>query len=132
MFSIPQNPTREKFQNFHNVLRWSQSVYKSLNGGISIATGHSTDANGVYNTFDTTNGSGKMVRIGASGSTEPLKWNAGTSQVTITHQLGTKPTGFHVTDLDGDARVWRVGTPTNTSITLQISNNAINATVYIF
>lgn len=132
MVQVPQNPTREKFQNFHNTLRWAQSVYKALNGGISIAIGRGTDASGVYNTFDTTNGSGKMVRIGAVASSEPLKWNSGTSQATIIHQLGTKPTGFHVTDLDGNAVIWRVGTPTTTQITLQISNTAINATVYVF
>jgi hypothetical protein len=129
---IPQNPTRGKIVNFEQNLRFAQSVYTSLNGGITLASGRSTDATGVYNKFDMANGSGKMVRIGATGSTEPLKWNSGTSQATIIHQLGTKPTGFLITDLDGNAVIWRVGAPTNTQITLQISVNTVNATVYVF
>ena len=129
---IPQVPTRGKIINFEQNLRFAQSVYQSLNGGIVLAAGKGTDATGVYNTFDMANGSGKMVRIGAAASTEPLKWNSGTSQATIIHQLGTKPTGFLVTDLDGNAVIWRVGTPTTTQITLQISANTVNATVYVF
>jgi predicted transcriptional regulator len=131
MPSAPINPTKFKFTSFNDVFRWAQSVYTTLVQGISLARGHSTDITGIFNTFDPTNGDGIMLRIGALSSSEHFSWSAG-NQVTLTHNLQRQPTGVIVTDLDGNAVIFRVGKPTGTQITLQTTSNTVNATVYIF
>lgn len=131
--TAPINPTAEKFKAPHNVLRWAQSIYTSLNAGLTMATGRGSDANGVFNTFDRANGDGIMVRVGAAAGTEPIKWNAGTSQAAINIQtLGRKPTGWWVCDIDTACYVFRALPPTTTTLTLQTSNTACSITVWIF
>jgi hypothetical protein len=131
MPNVVINPTKLGFTNFAQIFRWAQSVYQALTQGIILARGRTFDLNGIYNTFDPANGDGIMLRVGNNASSEHFKWD-GTSKVVLTHNLQRQPTGFLVTDLDGNAVIWRVGKPTSTQITLQSSVNSVNATVYIF
>lgn len=114
------------------MLRWAQSVFKSLNAGVALAEGHTTDSSGIYTTFNVDNGNGIMFRIGSAASSLTNKWNAGTSQVNLNHALARAPIGFIVCDLDANAIIWRAANPTSSHMLLQTSNTACNATVYIF
>jgi hypothetical protein len=114
------------------MLRWAQSIFKSMFGNIALAEGNTTDSNGIYTTFNVDNGNGIMMRVGASGSSLRNKWDAGTSQVTLNHALGRQPIGFIVCDIDKNAVIWRVNPPTSGIMQLEISDNTANATVYIF
>lgn len=114
------------------MLRWAQSIFKSLYAGIALAEGQQQDSNGIYNTFAVDNGNGIMFRIGATGSGLPNKWDGVTAIVTLNYQLGRSPIGFIVCDLDANAVIWRMAPGTATSMTLKTSNTAVNATVYIF
>jgi hypothetical protein len=128
----PIDPTFVHFQDLKGVLRWAQSIFKSLTGNISLATGNLQDSNGIYTTFNSDNGDGIMVRVGAAGSGLKYTWDAGTSQVTIDHALGRQPIGFILCDLDKNAVIWRVIPPTAQFMELQTSDNTCSATVYIF
>jgi hypothetical protein len=127
----PINPQAGVFNSTNKILRWAQSVYKALSGGIIFATGRGSDSNGVFNTFDNASGDGIMVRVGATGGTEPTQWN-GSSQATIALLLGRKPTGWILCDIDKAANIFRVGAPTTTSLTLQTSDATCSITVWIF
>ncbi|HEY1645812.1 MAG TPA: hypothetical protein VGF75_05585 [Candidatus Saccharimonadales bacterium] len=131
MPSTPINPSTSNINSFPNVLRWAQSVYKTIVRGISFALGNGSDSTGVYNTFDITNGDGIMVRVGASGGAEPIQWD-GSSQADIALLLNRKPTGWIVCDIDKSATIWRVGAPTPTLLTLQTSDVTCSITVWIF
>jgi hypothetical protein len=127
------NPTANKFKTPNDILRWAQSVYKSIQGGISFALGKGSDNNGVYNSFDMTNGDGIMVRIGAAGGSELIKWNSGTGQATIpVNTLGRKPTGWILCDIDRAASIYRSAPPTSSSLILKTSDTTCSITVWIF
>jgi hypothetical protein len=133
MPSAPINPTRTKFNNFNEVLRWAQSIYQSISGGITLALGKGSDINGVYNTFDKTNGDGIMVRVGAAASAEAIKWDAGTGQASIAvNTLGRKPTGWIICDIDRPASIYRNAPPTTSSLILKTSDTTCSITVWIF
>jgi hypothetical protein len=129
----PINPTKAKFTNFDNVLRWAQSIHTSLSAGLTLALGKNSDSSGVYNTFDNTNGNGIMVRIGAAAGAEVVKWNSGTSQATIAVNLiGRKPTGWIVCDIDKPCYIYRAAPPNTTSLVLETSDTTCSITVWIF
>lgn len=129
----PIIPSHSIFNRKGGPLRIAQSVYQSLNGGITEATPTGQDSQGVYNKFDPDNGNGVTLRIGANSSSEDLKWPsvAGTGLV-IFHGLGRQPIGFRIHDLDGNAQIWRTTPPDAQQITLAISDVSISATIYIF
>jgi hypothetical protein len=114
------------------ILRWAQSIFKVLTNNTTLAEGNLIDSTGVYTTFNVDNGNGIMFRVGASSSSLPNKWDAGTSQVDLNHALGRIPIGFIVCDLDANAIIWRATASTTGNMLLQTNNNACNATVYIF
>lgn len=114
------------------ILRWAQSVFKTLTSNTALATGNLTDSNGIYTSFNVDNGNGIMFRIGAVGSGLTYEWDAGTAKVTINHALGRQPIGFILCDIDGKATVWRVNPPTSSLMQLQIDDNTVNVDVYIF
>lgn len=128
----PINPAKLQLTNPQQLGRWAQSVFASLKTGIMLAEGNVTDSNNVFNTFNADNGNGIMIRVGATGSSLPNKWNAGTSQVVLDHALMRLPVGFIVCDLDANAVIWRAANSTTSNMTLQTNNTAVNATVYIF
>lgn len=133
MPTSPINPTRGKFGNPNDVLRWAQNIYQCLRSGITLALGSGSDSNGVYNTFDSTNGDGIMVRVGAAGGSEPIKWNAGTSQASIAvNRLGRKPTGFIICDIDRPCYIYRTAPPTSSALVLKTSDTTCSITVWIF
>lgn len=125
------NPQLGSLTNFTKVTQWAQSVYRTLNRGISLALGKNSDSSGVFNTFDITNGDGIMVRIGATGSSEPITWD-GSAQATIALLLGRKPTGWILCDIDKSATIWRTVPPTPTQLILQTSDVTCSITVWIF
>lgn len=132
MSNTPINPSTSNMNTFANVLRWAQSVYKTLTGGISFALGNGSDTNNVFNTFDITNGDGIMVRVGAAGGTEHYQWD-GSSQVDIdVSTLGRKPTGWILCDVDKSCNIWRYAAPTTTDLFLQTSDSTCSITVWIF
>ena len=128
---LPINPQNQTFKSFEDVLKWAQSVYKAFAGGVEIATPNSTNAAGVYNSFTINNLAGHMVRIGAYGSGAPIAWTSRATAV-INHGLLKQPIGFILCDIDGNATVWRTAVPNADTISLQISNNAVNVTIFIF
>lgn len=131
--NIPINPTQAKFVNFNNILRWAQSIYQSLNAGITLALGRGSDSLGVYNTFDRTNGDGIMMRVGAAASSEPVKWDGGTLQAAIpVSTINRKPTGWIICDIDKPAQIYRVVPPTTSSLILKTSDATCSIIVWIF
>lgn len=127
----PINPSQTSIHNPGGVLRVQQSVHKALVGGIQDAQPTGTDATGVYNKFEQDNGSGVMLRIGGSASTEPLKWAGSNIALVINHGLLKQPIGFHVRDKDKTCDVYRTAVPTKDTISLACTDGTANVTVYI-
>lgn len=130
------NPSVKDFNSPRNLVRVAQSVYKVLTGGVEIANPLSTDLSGIYNQFAPANQSGVMLRIGANGTTEQqYTWPATAGDpLVINHTLLKQPLGFHVTDIDQPAKVYRVNGATLDSnvISLATDTPSCNATVFIF
>ena len=127
----PINPSSSNFNRPNGTLRWAQSIKRALNQGVLFANPVGQNSQKVYNKFQSDNGNGTMVRIGATGSGEDYEWPAANSGVVIYHNLGRQPIGFIVHDIDGDARVYRTVAPDDQQITLACTDNTKNATVYI-
>jgi hypothetical protein len=135
----PINPSISDFGSPQKMLRWAQSIFKTIYNGLRLSDGAGVNSDGVFNTFAVDNGDGIMLRIGAAGSAEAITWDAGTSEATLNYQLVDptgvvrQPIGFIVCDLDDNAVIWRsVTPPTGTKMVLKTNNTAANATVYIF
>ena len=112
-------------------MRWTQSVYKTLNAGVDMGVPLSQNTAGVYNKFQQGNSSGILLRIGATGGSESYNWPASGSLV-INHGLGRQPIGFKIVDKDKTVDVFRTAAPTVQTITLQPTDHTANVTVYIF
>lgn len=132
--TIPIEPTIHVMNDSRQMLRWMQSVYKTLVGGTMLAQPVGTNAQGIYNKFVLANGNGVMIRIGAAGSGETYTWNSINSTVVINHGLQRQPIGFHVVDADGLIVVYRTaGQPLNKdNIYLSANVPNVNTTIYIF
>lgn len=120
--------------------KWVQSVHKTVNGALDlgVATGcqpqDSTVNAGVYTQFEKGNGSGILVRIAANGlvGTGALyNWPA-VGDLSVVHELGRQPIGFHVVDSDKDVRVFRTAAPTQQLLTLKPTDITASVTLYIF
>jgi hypothetical protein len=130
---LPISPSQSIMNTPRGVLRWAQSIYKAITGGIELAQGIGQNSNGVYNKFAPDNHNGTMIRIGAyNDSTEPIKWSSSGVGIPIYHGLGKLPLGFHITDLEGDSNVYRTIPATNQVITLAPTDASVAATVFIF
>jgi hypothetical protein len=127
----PINPQHMQAKITPEHLRWAQSVHDTLSGGVDMGVPTGKNSAGVYNTFDTGNSSGVLIRIGSNSSTEATKWDS-TGAVTVNHGLNRQPIGFKLVDKDGTVDVWRTAVPTTTQIALKASLNSVNVTVYIF
>jgi hypothetical protein len=113
--------------------QWAQSLHVALNGGLDLGTATSKDSTGVYNKFQKSNGSGVLIRIGASGTTDnDFAWTASNTGVAINHGLLRQPIGYHVVDMDKNVTVYRTATPDANQITLAPSDATANVTVYVF
>jgi hypothetical protein len=123
----PINPTAQLLSTPSGVLRWAQSVFKTLNGGVALASVSKSDANNIPDVFGVDNGNGIMIRLGPAYS---MKWSG--SSAAINHGLQRYPIGFIICDTDANAVIWRSATSTESVITLTTSNNAVNCTIYIF
>lgn len=131
----PINPNIRNVVNPQSSLRQSQSVYKSLSGGIELAIPTGQNSAGVYNKFDKANHAGVMIRIGASGTSEQTyKWPGADAPLQINHGLLKQPLGFYVTDIDGAANIYRYkSAPLNANtISLATTDPSVNVTVFIF
>jgi len=130
------NPTSSNHSNLSGALRVSQSVYKVLNQGLELAVPIGQDSTGVYNQFEPGNHAGVMVRICATGTPNvPYAW-PGTAgfPLVINHGLLKQPLGFHVTDVDDAAKIYRVKNADLNSnvISLATDTPTCSATVFIF
>lgn len=132
----PINPTLDNIKTPQSALRQAQSTYKALNNGLELAVPVGQDSTGAYSKFEPGNSSGIMIRIGAFGSTNgQYQWpSAPNTALVINHGLLKQPLGFHVTDVDGNATVYRVSGATLdfNHISLAITDTSVNATVFIF
>ena len=109
-----------------------QSIHKTLTGNVDMGTATSKDSTGQYNKFEQGNGSGKLIRIGAAGTTgNDYTWPA-SGPLVINHTLLRQPIGCHVVSADNDLRIWQPSSPDENSITLTPSDNTVNTTVYVF
>lgn len=126
------NPSQSNFNRPDGPLRHAQSVFKVLNAGIQLAQPTGQNAAGIYNKFEPDNGNGVMIRIGAIGGAETYNWTGNNVGLAINHGLHKQPIGFIVCDIDAAANVYRTVTPTADTITLAITNDLANVTVYIF
>jgi len=129
---IPQDPNTfaHKLEAQHR--QWVQSAQQTLTGGVDMGTPSSKDSTGQYNKFDKGNGSGNLIRIGATGSTgNDYTWPSA-GPLVINHKLLRQPIGCHIVSSDKDLRVWQPSAPDKDSITLTPSDHTANATVYVF
>ena len=109
-----------------------QSVQETLTGNVDMGTPTSKDSTGQYNKFDQGNGSGKLIRIGAFGTTgNDYTWPA-SGNLVINHGLLRQPIGCHVVSSDGHLTVAQPTAPDDNSIILNPSDNTVNTTVYVF
>jgi hypothetical protein len=130
--TLMQGLPRDQYQ-------WAQSLDQNINGSLDLgrvdagAKG-AIDSTGTPAAFTKGNGSGILIRIGASGSTNgPIyNWTTSNTGIAVNHQLQRQPIGFHLVDSDKALQVYRVGTANTNTITLAPSDATANATVYIF
>jgi hypothetical protein len=130
--TLAQGLPRDQYQ-------WAQSLDQNINGQLdlgSIATDKpgAIDSTGTPANFNKGNGSGVLIRIGASGSKNgpQFNWTTSNTGVVINHGLGRQPIGFHLSDSDKQVQVYRVGTSNAQTITLAPTDATANTTVYIF
>jgi hypothetical protein len=117
-----------------------QSVNNVLSGNVDMGTPKGTAPStaginaGVYTQFDKGNGSGRLIRVAATGDTTSgadYSWSA-TGTLVMNHGLMRQPIGFHVVDSDGEASVYRTAAPDATQLTLKTTNPAVAHTIYVF
>jgi len=120
--------------------QWVQSVQSVLQSNVDMGTPTGSAPNtagvnaGVYTQFQQGNGSGILIRIAATASTDtgaPYNWD-GSGAALVSHNLKRQPIGFHVVDQDGPATVHRTAPPTTTQIALSITDATVSVTVYVF
>jgi hypothetical protein len=134
---IPIQPTNEDFKitkinTGNRVLRWAQSVFKSLNAGLTFASPTAQAAGGVYNKFVQDNFDGVMLYIGANASGATITWAATNVGQAINHGLHRQPIGFLVTYKDKTVDVYSTATPDVNNITLATTDDTVNTIVFIF
>ena len=129
MKNIPSQHMQAKITPEH--LRWAQSVDVVLGGNVDMGVPTGKNSAGIYNTFSAGNSSGVLIRVGASTSSEAVKWDS-SGNLTLNHALGRQPIGFKIVDKDGTVDVWRTAVPTDQQITLKSSSPSTNVTLYVF
>lgn len=126
------NPTKNNLNTFAQVLRWAQSVYKALQGGLSFGQPNGQAASGVYNTFTQDNFDGILMYIGALGSGATNVWAATNTGQAFNHGLQRQPIGFLVVYKDKTCDVYSTATPTTNLITLAITDDTANTIILVF
>lgn len=125
----PQNPSR--ISDPHEVL---VSVNRVLLGNVSMGNATGFDSTGQPTAYQQDNTDGTMVRVGSNANPNALPnfWTSGPT--IITHNLGRVPIGYYITRksktcdvFDGTVASW-----TETVISLQITDDTADTTVYIF
>jgi hypothetical protein len=112
--------------------QWTQSVQEAMSGNIDLGTPTSKDPTGQYNKFDKGNGSGNLIRIGATGTTgNDYTWPA-TGNLVINHGLLRQPVGCHLVSSDKQLTFCQPVTPDENTITLTPSDRTSHATIYVF
>lgn len=131
--SKSENPTDFTAQLPRAQKQWTLSVHKVLNGQIDQGTPTSKDATGNWNQFQNPNTSGILIRIGANGTTSnKYIWGASNTAITINHGLGRQPIGVRLESSDAALNIYQTQTPDTNNVYVAPSNNAANATIYIF
>jgi len=112
----------------------NKSVNRVLSGNVSPGNGLTFDTNGQPLTYDQDNMVGIVIRIGslANPNALPASWTGNNTDLTIAHNLNTVPYGFIVIAKYAAADVfYGTAPPTETTITLQTTNDATDITIWI-
>lgn len=126
---LPQIPSSISNQDELN-----KSTVKVLSGNVSPGSGLTFDANEQPLTFDTANTVGAIFRIGSTTNPlmQMLSWPASTTNYTFAHNLNAIPYGYIVIAKSGPCDVyWGSIPPTDTEITLQITDSTQDTTIWI-
>jgi hypothetical protein len=109
-----------------------QSVHQVLTGNVDMGTPTSKDSTGQYNEFKKGNGSGVLIRVGATGSTDNTYTWPASGNLVINHGLLRQPIGCHIVSSDKQLTHCQPVAPDENSITLLPSDPTANATLYVF
>lgn len=126
------NPTKNNMSTAEQVLRWAQSVYKALNGGLTFGQPIAQAASGVWDTFQQDNTNGVLLYIGANLSGEPLVWGPSNTGKAFNHGLHRQPIGWLVCYKDRACDIYATAPPTADIITLAITDSLTNTIIYVF
>jgi hypothetical protein len=97
-----------------------------------MGTPTSKDLTGQYNEFQKGNGSGVLIRIGATGSTGNAYTWPSSGNLVINHGLLRQPIGCHIVSSDKQLTHCQPVAPDENNITLLPSDPTANATIYVF
>lgn len=126
------NPTKNNLNTFQQVLRWAQSVYKAMQGGLGIAVGSTQAPSGIYDGFTQDNVNCNLVYVGANGSGAAITWAASNTGQAINHQLFKQPVGFLVVFKDKTCDVYSTATPNSNTWDLAITDDTANTIIMFF
>ena len=121
----PSLPTTQK--------QWAQSVHQVLTGNVDMGTPTSSkDSTGQYNEFQKGNGSGVLIRVGATGSIGNANTWPSSGNLVVNHELLRQPIGCHIVSSDKQLTLCQPVAPDKNNITLLPSDPTANATIYVF
>jgi len=114
------------------VLRWAQSVYKAMTGGLSFGQPSGQAAGGVYNAFTPDNFNNVILYIGANGSGSTLSWTASNTGQAFNHGLQRQPIGFLTLYKNKTCDIYSTATPTTNNITLAVTDDTATTIIMVF
>lgn len=121
------------------LLKWAQSIHKTINGSIDQGVPNGKDSTGNYNSFSDGNSSGVLIRIGASGTSDnKYSWTTSNTPITINHGLfdsqgqPRQPIGVRLESSTKALSVYQPTTATTTEIFLSPTDATSYATVYVY
>lgn len=125
----PQDPSRIADAQIVSV-----SVNRTLLGNVSMGNATEWDSTGQPSAYQQDNTDGTMIRVGSNANPNGLPNSWGAGPTIITHNLGRVPIGYYVTRksiacdvFDGTVASW-----TETVISLEITTDTADTTIYIF
>lgn len=125
----PQNPARIADSQLVAV-----SFHRTLTGNVSMGNAVAWDSTGQPSEYTQDNTDGAMIRVGSNANPNALPnfWTSGPT--IITHNLGRVPIGYYITRKDKTCDVFdgTVASWTETVISLEITDDTADTTVYIF
>lgn len=126
------NPTKNNMSTAEQILRWAQSVYKALNGGLTFGNPTAQAVSGVWNAFQQDNFNGVYLYVGSNLSGASLTWFTNNTGKAFNHGLQRQPIGWIVIYKDKACDIYSTATPTKDIITLAITDNSANTIILVF